>query len=108
LTITTSGEYTKVKDSEIILPRDIIRFTSFVQGYSKGRVIFVDIEYRTRVNRIALEGSIILIVQLVASQAKLSDVLDIDLDMDCREMILINNMVDIIKGNICYKVDVFI
>jgi hypothetical protein len=59
-TLTTSGEFACVLDGAIILPGDIVRLTGPVEGYSKGRVVFVRTEHRSQANRVAPEGEIVL------------------------------------------------
>jgi hypothetical protein len=66
--ITTSGHFAYSQKGEIIFPGDIIRLTRAVEGFTKGRVIFVGRDYR---RASAIKGQITLTVQPVTSYSVL-------------------------------------
>jgi hypothetical protein len=78
-----------------------------VKGYSKGRVIFINTEYRGEENQITSEGDIVITIQLVASRTKLSqEILDMYNDLSKRELVLVNITLEITLENVRYRVDV--
>jgi hypothetical protein len=66
--ITTSREFARTTEGEIIIPGNIIRFTGLVEGYSKGRVILVGRDFRScKGGRFGPRGGIVLTIQPVMS-----------------------------------------
>jgi hypothetical protein len=85
--MTTSGHFAHARSGDIILPGDIIRLVTSIEGFTKARVTFVGEDYRSNAD---IKGQVILTLQPVVSQEALCGVeLDIEYLHD-KELVLLN------------------
>jgi hypothetical protein len=85
--MTTSGHFAHARSGDIILPGDIIKLMTSVDGFTRARVTFVGEDHRSSAN---IKGQVILTLQPVVSQEALRGmVLDIEFLHD-KELVLLN------------------
>jgi hypothetical protein len=60
--MTTSGEFAYTQRGELVLPGDVVRLTYTVEGYTKGRVIFIGKDFRAIAQ---IQGQVMLTLQPV-------------------------------------------
>jgi hypothetical protein len=101
--MTTSGHFAHARSGDIILPGDVIRLMTSIEGFTKARVTFVGEDYRSNAD---IKGQVILTLQPVVSQEALRGVeLDIEYLHD-KELVLLNQTFEAPKSEIYERLSV--
>lgn len=107
-TISTSEQFAHAADGTIILPGDIVRFTSEQGGYTKVRVIFVGVDHRSTAR---VRGEVVLTMQPVISSSYLARELGVNIpglrSASSSKLLLLDTTIELTEPDImlCLEVE---
>ncbi|RDW84612.1 hypothetical protein BP6252_02202 [Coleophoma cylindrospora] len=99
--LTTSGQFAHTRGGSIIIPGDIVRLTEPVEGFTKGRVLFVGLDYRSTAH---IEGEVVLTLQPVVTATKLE--VPESMRIQERELVLLDTTFEVVPELIVCQLDV--
>lgn len=100
--LSTSGEYAYTMQHSIILPGDILRMAQPVEGFTKGRVVFVGIDRRTLS---PTKDHVVLTMQPVVSHEH-EALQSLSLECKEKELFLLDQTFEVTEDQILHHVDV--
>ena len=103
--ITTSGQFAYSQQGDLIIPGDIVRLVRTVEGFTKGRVIFIGRDFWTTST---IQGQVTLTIQPVTSyQALQHGIPGVDISHEF-ELIVIDKEFDVLCDVVESRLDVFV